>query len=45
MEEKVFESERQRCWVVLVYQVFKVYSRVNVGKTKASEFWAKFSQR
>lgn len=31
--------------MIFVYQVFKVYSRVSVGKVKNNEFWGKFQAK
>ena len=36
-----FETDRKFAWVVLFYQIFRVFSRVNPGKTKSNEVWAK----
>lgn len=41
--EENFILEQKKSWVTLIYQIFKVYSRVNAPKTKNSEFWTKFS--
>jgi hypothetical protein len=45
MDEATFECEKKKSWLSFIYQIFKVYSRVNVGKTKNNEFWAKFSAK
>ena len=40
-DRAVFETERKFAWVVLFYQIFRVFSRVSPGKTKSNEVWAK----
>jgi len=45
LDESSFDIEQKKSWVIFVYQVFKVYSRLNAGKTKNNEFWTKFSAR
>lgn len=45
-ERSGFEVEQRHSWLVLFYQIFKVFSRVPAPKMKPnSEFWAKFAAR
>lgn len=45
-EKNIFQNEQKYSWLILFYQIFKVFSRVNQGKIKqGGEFWAKFSAR
>lgn len=46
MDRVQFERSYKRCWVILFYQIFKVYSQINVGKLKTgTPFYAKFTTR
>jgi len=33
-DKNLFDVEQKKSWVVLFYQIFKIYSRVNAGKLK-----------
>jgi hypothetical protein len=45
-DKNSFEIEQKYSWLILFYQIFKVFSRVNPGKIKqGSEFWVKFATR
>ena len=42
----MFELEQKNSWLILFYQIFKIYSRINPGKLKNnSEYWLKFNTR
>jgi hypothetical protein len=45
-ERAQFDLEQKQSWLILFYQIFKVFSRVSPGKLKnGCEFWLKFQAR
>ncbi len=46
IQKENFQYEQKKAWIILLYQIFKVYSRVNPGKLKKNcEFWVKYNAR
>ena len=42
--DELFNLQRSKSWIILIYQVLKVYSKVPVKK-KVIDFWSVFSMR